>query len=294
MRTPPVSDSPHAPTHDSIHGPTPDAAAGVAELGGAAVVVLWILLAVLYLLAGRAAVLRGRDAWPALQTVAWCAGVALGAAVTAGPLARAAGTSFTAHTTVHLVLGMVVPVLLVLGAPGTLLLRAVPARTGRRLSGLARSAPLRLLTHPVSAGLLTTAPMAALYWDGSALGLLHHPVAGPLLHVHFLASGALLAHAVVGLDPNPHRPGPWMRGGVIVASIAVHGVVAKHLYWIADRPGLPPDTEQAALLMYYGGDAAHVLLLVVFCAQVYRRAGRRLERARRRPASLGTVHGGPV
>jgi putative membrane protein len=282
-----VTGDPHSPGH----GPTTDAAGEVALLGETAVVVLWVLLAALYLLAGRVAALRGRDGWPVTRTVCWCAGAVLGAAVTAGPLAHAAGTSFTAHTAVHLVLAMVVPVLLVLGAPVTLVLRAVPARTGRRLTGLARSAPLRVLTHPVTAGLLVTAPMAALYWDGSAFWLLHHPLTGPLVHLHFLASGALLAYAVIGTDPNPHRSAPRLRGSVIVASIAVHGVVSKHLYSIAGRPGMPPDTEQAAQLMYYGGDAAHVLLLVVFCAQVYRRSGARPERDRRGPASLGVARG---
>jgi putative membrane protein len=276
-----VTGDPHSPGHGLT-----DAAGEVALLGETAVVVLWVLLAALYLFAGRAAALRGRDGWPVRRSVCWCAGVVLGTAVTTGPLAHAAGTGLTAHTAVHLVLAMVVPVLLVLGAPVTLALRAVPTRTGRRLSRLARSVPLRVLTHPVTAALLATAPMAALYRDGSALRFLHHPLTGPLIHLHFLASGALLAYAVIGTDPNPHRSAPWLRGSVIVASIAVHGVVSKHLYSIAGQPGMPPDAEQAAQLMYYGGDAAHVLLLVIFCAQVYRRSGMRPERTRRRPSPL--------
>lgn len=240
---------------------------------------VWVSLATLYLLAGRAAVLRGRPPWPAQRTAAWLGATALGLAVTTGPIARAARDSFPLHTAVHLVIGMLVPLLLVLGAPVTVLLRSVPARVGRRYSRLAGAIPFRLLAHPVTALALAAAPMAVLYWDGSFLHLLHEPVLGPLLHLHFLASGALFAYAVVGVDPNPHRAPAGVRAAVIVAAIAVHGVVSKHLYSTAGQRGLPPDTEQAAQLMYYGGDAVHALLLVVFCAQLYREGGRRLERA---------------
>lgn len=263
-------------TGDTMTGGAPGDPAAFAQ--DTAVVLVWLALAALYLLAGRAAVLRGRTDWPLRRSVSWLAGTGLGLAVTVGPLERAAAGSLTAHMLVHLVLGMAVPLLLVLGAPVTLFLRAAPVRMGRRYSRLASMRPLRLFADPVVAMLLTTAPMALLYWDGAAIALLHHAVLGPLLHVHFVASGALFAYAVVGVDPNPHRSPAWVRAGTIVAAIAVHGIVAKHLYATAGGGALPPDAEQAAQLMYYGGDAVHVLLLVVFCAQVYHEGGRRLRR----------------
>lgn len=252
---------------------------------GTITVLVWLGLVVLYLLAGRVAVLRGRDDWPMRRSIAWVAGAGLGSVATAGPVAHEATRSFTAHTAVHLVLGMLVPLLLVLGAPVSLLLRAVPPGAGRRVSRMLRAVPLRVLTHPMVATLLTTVPIALLYWNGAALALLHHPVAAPLLHLHFVASGVLFAYAVVGPDPNPHRASRSLRGSMIVLSIAVHAVVAKHLYAIGEQGGLPPDTEQAARLMYYGGDTAHVLLLVVFCAQAYRDGGRRLRTAAARRAA---------
>ncbi|RJT83444.1 cytochrome c oxidase assembly protein [Arthrobacter cheniae] len=253
-----------------------------------AVVLVWLGLAAGYLVAGRAAVLRGRTQWPVRRTVSWLTGIGLGLAVTAGPISSTAAGSLTVHTAVHLVLGLLVPLLLVLGRPATLVLRAVPACAGRRLTGMAGSAPLRMIGHPMVALLLTVVPMAFLYWDGTALPLLHHPLLGPLIHVHFVASGALFTYAVVGLDPNPHRASEGVRAAAILASIAAHGVVAKHLYSAAGRGGLPPDAEQAAQLMYYGGDAVHVLLLVVFCAHIYRRTGRHLPRLPIRHSSEGS------
>ncbi|WP_104181273.1 cytochrome c oxidase assembly protein [Arthrobacter sp. B0490] len=275
------------------HHPGGPGGVGAESLGAfaadTAVVLVWLGLAVAYLLAGRAAALRGRTGWPPRRTAAWLTGCGLGLVATGGPVAEAATGSLTAHMAVHLVLGMLVPLLLVLGAPATALLRAVPARVGRGYTGLARSAPFRLAAHPVVAALFVTVPVATLYRDPAGLALLHSPVAGPVLHVHFVVAGTLFAYAVVGVDPNPHRAGVRLRGAVIAGTIAVHAVVAKHLYAVADRGPWPADTEQAAQLMYYGGDAVHVLLLWVFCTQVYREGGRRL----RRPAPSSAT-GRPV
>ena len=276
--------------HPAGTGLVPEDPAGFAL--GTAVVLVWLGLAVLYLLAGRAAALRGRSAWPVRRSASWFTGVGLGLVVAVGPLARAAGGSLSVHMAVHLVLGMLVPLLLVLGAPATLFLRAVPGAIGRRYSRSVSAAPVRVVAHPVTAALIATGPMALLYWDGAALGLLHHPVSGPLLHVHFVASGALFAYSVVGVDPNRHRAAVGLRAAVIVATIAVHGVVAKHLYAVAGQGSLPADAEQAAQLMYYGGDAVHALLLVVFCAQVYREGGRRLRRSG--PPGTAAALPGPV
>lgn len=256
-----------------------------------AVVLAWSGLVAGYLVADRVAVLRGRTSWPAVRTASWLSGALLGLVVSVGPVASAAGNSFTAHMAVHLVLGMLVPLLLVLGAPMTLVLRAVPVHAGRRLAGLAGSPPLRILTHPVTALVLSIMPMALLYRDGSALALLHDPVAGPVLHVHFVASGALFAYAVVGVDPQPHRASVTLRAGAILVSIAAHGMIAKHLYSLAGAAGMPDGTAGAAQLMYYGGDAVHALLLVVFCLQVYRRTGRA---GRRAGASLSGSASGRV
>ena len=242
----------------------------------------WLAVAAGYLVAGRAAALRGRPDWPVRRTASWLTGTALGFAVTVGPLARAAHSDFAAHMAVHLVLGMLVPLLLVLGAPATLFLRAVPVQVGRRYSRIAGAVPLRVLAHPGTALLLTTVPLALIYGSGRSLDIVHHPVLGPLVHLHFLAAGFLFTYSVIGLDPNPHRARPWVRGSAIVAGIAAHGVVAKQMIAVGQRGVPADDVEQGAQLMYYGGDVVHVLVLVVFCAQVYRSTGRRLADADRR------------
>ena len=79
--------------------------------------------------------------WPRHRTVLWVVGSFTGAAAVSGPLAEAAHTSFTAHMVTHLLLGMLAPLLLALGAPITLLLRALPVAAARRVSHVLASGP---------------------------------------------------------------------------------------------------------------------------------------------------------
>lgn len=88
------------------------------------------------------------------RTVVWYAGLVCAAAGLTGPVATAAYTSFTAHMAGHLLLGMLAPLLLVLGAPVTLALRAVPVAHARSLTHLLRTPVVRAITYPAVAGVL--------------------------------------------------------------------------------------------------------------------------------------------
>lgn len=57
------------------------------------------------------------------------------------PLAPFVHGDFRGHMAQHLLIGMYAPLALVLGAPVTLLLRALPAHRARRSAGLLRSRP---------------------------------------------------------------------------------------------------------------------------------------------------------
>ncbi|TDD92997.1 cytochrome c oxidase assembly protein [Actinomadura darangshiensis] len=160
------------------------------------------------------AVLRLRrrgDRWPTLRTAAWTAGVVAGAAVTCTGIGGYGMELFSVHMIQHMVLSMLTPILLLLGAPLTLALRALPASRGR--SG-ARDLLVRLLhsrfTRIVSAPMFTLplfiASLYGLYFTplfdlamGSWLG---HEV----MLAHFLAVGLLFFWPIVGADPAPHRP----------------------------------------------------------------------------------------
>ena len=85
---------------------------------------LLVALAGLYL----AALLRqpaGR--WPPWRTVNWLAGLGIASIALIGPVADIAHTDFRAHMLGHLLLGMLAPIPLVLGAPALALRAASPA-----------------------------------------------------------------------------------------------------------------------------------------------------------------------
>src|SRR5690606_13472436 len=89
---------------------------------------LWILACGFALFFYFAAVLRLRrrgDSWPVLRTVSWVAGILLLFLITNGGLNVYQRYLFSAHMLAHMALGMMVPLLLVPGAPITLALRAI-------------------------------------------------------------------------------------------------------------------------------------------------------------------------
>ena len=216
-----------------------------------------------YLLAVRRE--AGRRTWPVVRTACWLTGVLSLVVGTAGPLAAAAHVDFRAHAAAHVLVGMLGPLLLVLGAPVTLALRALPVASARWLTGVLRSRPLRVLTEPAVAVLLDLGGLWLLYRT-PLLGWTHtQPVVHLLVHVHLVLAGYLLAAVLVGRDPLPHRRSHRHRAVALVAALAAHSILAKTLY--AEPPAaVDAATAQAgAMVMYYAGDAVEVALAVLLC-----------------------------
>lgn len=222
-----------------------------------------------YLLAVRRE--AGRRSWPLARTLCWLTGVLAVVAGSVGPLAAAAHGhpgdqgDFRAHAVAHVLIGMLGPLLLVLGAPVTLALRALPVRAARRLTGVLRCRPLRVLTEPAVAVLLDLGGLWLLYRT-PLLGWTHtSPAVHLLVHLHLVLAGYLLAAVLVGRDPLPHRRSHLHRAVVLVVALAAHGILAKSLY--AEPPAaVDAATAQAgAMIMYYAGDAVELVLAVLLC-----------------------------
>ena len=162
---------------------------------------------------------------------------------------------------------MLAPVLLVLSAPMTLVLRALPVSGAKRLVRVLRSWPLRILTHPVTAATLNAGPVWLLYTTDLYPLMHRHGWLGVAVHLHLFAAGYLFTHTMIGSDPAPHRPGWPGRAVVLVLALGAHSVLARYLF--AHPPAGVPEgaSEAGSELMYYGGDAVHLLLIVVFCWQ---------------------------
>ncbi|MET7876040.1 cytochrome c oxidase assembly protein [Micromonospora profundi] len=250
----------------------------------------WLPLLPVVLLAGGYLLAAFRDprGWDHRRSAAWLVGCAL-LAVAVGPLGHVPDDP-RGHMAQHLLLGMLAPLGLVLGAPVTLLLRVAPPPVRRVVGRLLRARPLHLIAHPVTAALLSTGGLALvlltpLYAAAERQPTLHHAV-----HLHYVAAGYLLAWSLAGPDPAPRRPGLAVRVGALLGAAAGHSALARYLYANAGTlpPGLSdPDAEafrSAAQLMYYGGDIAELLLAVALFASWYNSPARRASSLRRAAA----------
>jgi putative membrane protein len=241
--------------------------------------VLGVVVGLLALLAYGALVLQARRRgrlWPAERSLAWAAGSVLAAVAVSAPLASRSTMGGPAHMVGHLLLGMLAPLLLVLGAPVTLALRGLPVAAARRLTRLLRTRPLRFLTEPAVAAVLDVAGLWLLYATPLMDVAQSQPVLDVVVHLHVLLAGCLFTAVLVGPDPLPHRRGTWHRLVVLALALAAHDVLAKWLYARASADATGTDTQQGAMVMYYGGDAVELTLAVLLCARWDRRARPRL------------------
>ncbi|GIH25772.1 membrane protein [Acrocarpospora phusangensis] len=224
----------------------------------------WLPLAVLALVASAylLAVSRQDRPWNRWRTASFTTGLVLLAVALTGPVATLAAADFRGHMLQHLLIGMLAPLALVLGAPVTLLLRTLPPAQGRRVGALLRSRAVHLLANPWTALALSVGGMVVLYCtplyraaSGSALA--HHVV-----HAHFLLSGYLFAWVIAGPDPAPRRPSVPLRLAVMAVAVAVHATLSQLMYagLFVDVPVPGDQLRGAAELMYYGGDIAELLL----------------------------------
>jgi putative membrane protein len=252
-----------------------------------AVLVVAVLLAAAYLTA--AARTRRRGVWPVRRSACWLAGLAAGSLALVGPIGDGAHADFVAHMTSHVLLGMLAPLLLVRSAPATLALRTLSRDPARRLARLLGSGPVAFLVHPAPASVLNVGGLWLLYGTPLYSAMHSDPLITALVQTHIFITGYLFAAAIVGADPAPHRASYPIRSAWLIAAFAGHGILAKHLF--ANPPvGVPADrAELGALVMYYGGDAVEVAVVVLLCAGWYRSTRPREARDTRGVAHLRPV-----
>lgn len=261
-----------------------------------------IVMAVTYLLWVRRLRRRG-DAWPAGRTVAWLCGCAALLFTTSSGLGRYMPAMFSMHMIAHMLLSMLVPVLLVLGAPMTLALRALPTAgrgepPGPREWVLAalHSRVSRFLTHPVVATIVFVAGFYGLYFGGLFDAAVDNHAAHVLMNVHFLLSGYLFYWVVIGIDPTPRQIPQLGKVAMVFASLPLHaffGVVmmgmdtvlgetfyrSLQLSWHTDLLG---DQKLGGGIAWAAGEVPLVLVMIALLVQWRRsdqRTAKRLDRA---------------
>src|SRR5690606_10699554 len=101
----------------------------------------------------RARLVLGRR-WSAWRSTSFVGGCALVVIALSPPVDHAATGDLRGHMLQHLVLGMYAPIALVLGAPVTLLLAAVPVRANRSIRAVLGTWSVRVPTRLVTATVL--------------------------------------------------------------------------------------------------------------------------------------------
>ncbi|MGX1548697.1 cytochrome c oxidase assembly protein [Streptomyces adustus] len=171
---------------------------------------------------------RRGDAWPVGRTVSFTVGVLTVMAVMCTALNDYGMVMFSVHMVQHMVISMLSPILILLGAPATLALRALPvAGRGRKgprelLLALLHSRYMRIITHPAFTIPLFIASLYALYFSPLFDFLMGSRTGHIAMMVHFLAVGVVFFWPIIGVDPGPNRPGHLMRMLELFAGMPFH------------------------------------------------------------------------
>jgi putative copper resistance protein D len=171
--------------------------------------------------------------WPLGRTVAFALGISAIDYATSGGLGVYAKFSFEYHMLAHMLLGMVAPIGIVLGAPITLALRTLPQGRNPEERGVRGS--LIALLHSKPAGIFTNPVVILAIFDGSLFALYMTPLFGNmmqshlghlLMNVHFLLAGILFFHVIIGIDPNPRKVPYIVRIVILFAAMSIHAFFA--------------------------------------------------------------------
>ncbi|MFH9469096.1 cytochrome c oxidase assembly protein [Streptomyces clavifer] len=245
--------------------------------------------------------LRGRgDGWPVNRSVFFVLGVLSIALVMCTGLNDYGMVMFSVHMVQHMVISMVSPILLLLGAPVTLALRALPVagrgRTGPRelLLMLLHSRYMKIITHPVFTIPLFIASLYGLYFTPLFDFLMGSKTGHIAMMVHFLAVGLVFFWPIMGVDPGPHRPGYVMRMLELFAGMPFHAFFGIALM-MASQPMVkayenPPaslgidalsDQTAAGGIAWAFSEIPSVLVLIALVFQWYRSEQRTAKRSDR-------------
>jgi putative membrane protein/putative copper resistance protein D len=245
---------------------------------------------------------RRGDKWSAGRAVSFVIGVLTVMLVMCTRLNDYGMVMFSVHMVQHMVISMLSPILILLGAPITLALRALPvARTrGRKgprelLLMFLHSRFMRLVTHPAFTIPLFIASLYALYFSPIFDFLMGSKTGHVAMMCHFLAVGLVFFWPIMGVDPGPHRPGYLLRMLELFAGMPFHAFFGIALM-MASEPMVqtyknPPaslgidalaDQNAAGGIAWAFSEIPSVLVLLALLFQWYgseQRQARRTDRA---------------
>jgi len=172
---------------------------------------------------------RRGDTWPPGRLIAWLVGCLAMLFVTSSGVRAYGSAMFSVHMSDHMALNMFIPVFLVLGAPLTLALRALPPASAGNPPGprewllwLVHSPVTRFISHPVTAFVLFVGSLYAVYFTPIFDTLVRYHWGHEFMAIHFLLTGYLFFWGIIGIDPGPRRLPFVGRLGLLFAVMPFH------------------------------------------------------------------------
>lgn len=237
------------------------------------------VLATSYVL-GAITLWREGRRWPVWRTICFVLGCGVLAAVTGLGVEAYGHSLVSVFMFQQLTLMMTVPPLLVLGSPGSLLLRATPHRgVGRTVLAVAhsglRSSAARWALSPWCTVPLYLLAFYGLYLANAADAILGLPGGHAALEVAFLLAGVLFTIPILSSDPLPIRLSHAGRALDVFAEAALHAffgvflmmgstVLVTSFVAPSEALGISPleDQRLAGGLAWSYGEAPTVLMLM--------------------------------
>jgi putative copper resistance protein D len=269
-----------------------------------------VLLVALYI-KGVVVLTKRGDKWPVGRTVAFALGISAVDFATSGGLGLYANFSFSYHMISHMVIGMIAPIGLVLGAPITLALRTLPQARNPQERGIRGSLIVVLhsrigiiFTNPIVALIIFDGSLFALYFTDLFAIMMSSHVGHLFMTLHFLAAGYLFFSVIIGVDPNPRKIPHLLRIVVLFAAMSIHAffsvalmstttLIDKGYYaslqtpWVSD---LLADQKLGGSIGWAMGEVPILLALIATFIQWMRddsRESKRLDRNIARSAAMG-------
>ena len=237
------------------------------------------------------------DRWPVTRTLSF---VVLGMGSFYFAVSSGLGAYDTAllsvHMVQHMILSMMVPLFLALGAPVTLALRTLPKRPRGWLLSVLHSRVAKVLSFAPLTFLLFVISPGALYftewYDASLRSVYVHE----MMHVHLVLVGTLFFWPLVGVDPVPGRVPYPFRLILIFLTLPFHAflgvtimnqeeLIAGEWYRSLPMDWLPApidDQHVAGGILWGSGDLIGLVFFGVLFVQWVRSSMREAAREDRR------------
>ena len=189
---------------------------------------LFCAFGIFFYLAGVWRLHRRGDAWPVYRSVLWIFGLLTLFYITNGGVSVYEEYLFSTHMLVHMVLTMLVPLMLVPGAPVTLAARTIAKRQdgsrGARewILTAVHSRFAGIVANPIVAAILFGVSLWVFYFTSIFSWATTDHIGHQWMIVHFLITGYLFVQSLIGIDPVPYRLPYAFRLLLLLGTMAFH------------------------------------------------------------------------